>query len=55
MKLATLKNGCRDGALVVVARDLTTAAHAGTIARPCSRRLSSGAPYSPPCRRFMRS
>jgi len=32
MKLATLKNGGRDGALVVVARDLATAARAGAIA-----------------------
>jgi fumarylacetoacetate (FAA) hydrolase len=31
MKLATLKSGGRDGALVVVARDLTTAVRAGAI------------------------
>ena len=33
MKLATLKNGARDGRLAVVSRDLTCAVHAGHIAQ----------------------
>jgi hypothetical protein len=42
MKLATLNNGKRDGALVVVSRDLARAVHVTTIAPPCSRPSTSG-------------
>ena len=46
MKLASLKNG-RDGALVVVSRDLTRAAVAGLSRRRCRRRSTDWAAVSP--------
>ena len=41
MKLATLKNGSRDGRLVVVSRDLTRASEAGTVAPTLQAALDS--------------
>jgi hypothetical protein len=42
MKLATLKDGSRDGRLVVVSRDLTRYTDAAGIAARCSRRSTAG-------------
>jgi fumarylacetoacetate (FAA) hydrolase len=42
MKLATYKDGSRDGQLVVVSRDLSTAHYATGIAPPCSRCWTTG-------------
>ncbi len=47
MKLATLRNGSRDGRLVVVSRDLTRAADAGAIAATLQRALDDWARVAP--------
>jgi fumarylacetoacetate (FAA) hydrolase len=47
MKLATLKDGTRDGQLIVVSRDLHTAAIADTIAPTLQRALDDWAFYAP--------
>jgi fumarylacetoacetate (FAA) hydrolase len=47
MKLATLKDGTRDGQLVVVSRDLRTAAIADSIASTLQRALDDWAFYAP--------
>ncbi len=47
MKLATLRNGARDGRLVVVSRDLTQAADAGAIAATLQTALDDWARVAP--------
>src|SRR5580698_5669040 len=47
MKLATLKDGTRDGQLVVVSRDLRTAAIADSIVSTLQRALDDWAFYAP--------
>ncbi len=47
MKLATLKDGTRDGQLVVVSRDLRTAAIADGIVSTLQRALDDWAFYAP--------
>ncbi|WP_036258847.1 fumarylacetoacetate hydrolase family protein [Methylocapsa aurea] len=47
MKLATLKDGGRDGRLVVVSRDLTKATEAGVIAATLQRALDDWAAVAP--------
>jgi fumarylacetoacetate (FAA) hydrolase len=47
MKLATLKDGTRDGQLVVVSRDLRTAAIADSIVATLQRALDDWAFYAP--------
>ena len=42
MKLATLKNGARDGQLVVVSRDLSRHLAVPPSPPPCSRRSTTG-------------
>lgn len=50
MKLATLKDGTRDGQLIVVSRDLQTAAIADAIAPTLQRALDDWAFYAPQLR-----
>lgn len=50
MKLASLKDGTRDGQLIVVSRDLHTAAIADTIAPTLQRVLDDWAFYAPQLR-----
>src|SRR5271156_3391350 len=50
MKLATLKDGTRDGQLIVVSRDLHTAAVADAIAPTLQRALDDWAFYAPQLR-----
>ena len=47
MKLATLKNGSRDGALVVVSRDLSHAVQAGAVASTLQRAMETGTRLRP--------
>jgi fumarylacetoacetate (FAA) hydrolase len=51
MKLATLKDGTRDGTLVVVSRDLTRAAKAGAAAPTLQRALDDWAECEPALRK----
>ncbi len=50
MKLATYKDGSRDGQLVVVSRDLGSAHYATGIATGCSRCSTTGASWRRNCR-----
>ncbi|MGN4068640.1 fumarylacetoacetate hydrolase family protein, partial [Burkholderia gladioli] len=50
MKLASLKDGTRDGQLIVVSRDLQTAAIAETVAPTLQRALDDWAFHSPQLR-----
>jgi fumarylacetoacetate (FAA) hydrolase len=54
MKLATYKDGSRDGQLVVVSRDLTTAHYATGIAHTLQHVLDDWNFLAPHCRTFLK-